>query len=156
MDLHEQLVPLHPLVGMWRGPASGQYPTISEFSYTEELTFTNIGKPFLAYHQRSWAMDGRPMHVETGYLRHPQPGVIEFVLAQPTGQSELAEGTLTQSDGGFIISLTSRIMNAATAKTVDATAREYRLSGDILETTFAMAAVGQPMSNHLMSRLSRV
>lgn len=155
MELHEQLAPLAGLIGVWRGPATGQYPTIKTFSYTEELTFTNIGKPFLAYQQRSWSPAGQPMHVETGYLRHPAPGVIEFVIALPTGQSEMAEGSLEQTEGGLVISLRSRVLNSGTAKTVDAMMREYRLTGDTLVTGLDMAAVGQPMSNHLVSELTR-
>ena len=155
MELHAQLEPLKALIGTWRGNGAGHYPTITSFEYTEELTFTNVGKPFLVYQQETWSPTGSPMHIETGYLRHPAPGVIEFVLAQPTGQTELAEGTITESDGGFTISLQARIMNAGTAKTVDATEREYTLSGDGLVTSFGMAAVGQPMGNHLRSQLAR-
>lgn len=155
MDLHEQLEPLKELIGTWHGTGFGKYPTITSFEYTEELTLTNVGKPFLVYQQRTWSPTGSPMHVETGYLRHPSPGTIEFILAQPTGQTELAEGTVEESPDGLTIALTARIMNASTAKTVDATTREYTLAGDALTTSFDMAAVGQPMSNHLVSHLVR-
>lgn len=156
MELHEQLEPLEALIGTWRGNGAGHYPTITSFGYTEEVTFTNVGKPFLVYQQRTWGPSGNPMHVETGYLRHPSPGVIEFVLAQPTGQAELAEGTIKPSAGGFSITLEARIMNSGTAKTVDSTTREYRLVGDELTTSFGMAAVGQEMGSHLQSQLTRV
>lgn len=155
MELHEQLEPLKAFIGTWRGTGFGHYPTITSFEYTEELTFTNVGKPFLVYQQRTWSPTGSPMHVETGYLRHPSPGIIEFILAQPTGQTELAEGTIETSPVGLTISLQARIMNSSTAKTVDATTREYRLVGDDLITSFGMAAVGEPMGNHLKSQLQR-
>ncbi|WP_182354279.1 FABP family protein [Flaviflexus huanghaiensis] len=155
MELHEQLAPLAGLIGAWRGPATGQYPTIKTFSYTEELTFTNVGKPFLAYQQRTWSPTGQPMHIETGYLRHPAPGIIEFVIALPTGQSEMAEGTVTETDSGVVIELHSRVLNSGTAKTVDSMIREYRLDGDTLNTRLDMAAVGQGMTNHLVSELTR-
>ena len=155
MSPHPNLDPIAGLIGTWRGPGSGSYPTIESFAYTEEVTFTDVGKPFLAYGQRTWAPDGRPMHVETGYLRVPSDGTVEFVLAQPTGQTELAEGTLTSEPGGFSIELRSRVVNSATAKSVDQTLRTIRLDGDELRTTFAMGAVGVPLTPHLSSVLTR-
>lgn len=142
------------LIGTWEGDGFGRYPTIQDFSYREELTFTDIGKPFLHYAQRTWAPDGRPMHVETGYLRVPGDGRAEFVIAQPTGQTELAEGRLRVGDA-VELHLEGRIQNSGSAKQVDATLRTYRLTGDALTTTFDMAAVGQPLIRHLESSLRR-
>lgn len=154
MDQHAALRPVVGLIGTWKGEGKGYYPTIADFSYTEELTFADIGKPFLHYAQRTWAPDGRRLHVETGYLRMPTASTVEFVLAQPTGQAELAEGRILAGDD-VEIEVHGRIMNSGTAKQVDATTRRYRLSGDVLLTSFDMAAVGQPMTRHLDSRLTR-
>lgn len=169
MSIHPDLAPLARLVGTWRGTGSGEYPTIEPFAYTEELVLTDIGKPFLEYRQRTRAADGRPLHTETGYLRAPAPGRIELVLAQPMGQTELAEGTVTcgQRDDGppatapgagpdIEIRLRSRVVNSASAKHVESTERIYRLVGDTLITEFAMAAVGLPLTHHLSSELRRV
>lgn len=155
MELLPNLDPVARLVGVWRGRGRGEYPTIRPFEYVEELTFTNVGKPFLMYLQRTWSDDGNPMHTETGFLRLPGGEAVEFVLAQPTGQTELAEGTLTVNPSGLEIALRSRIANSASAKTVDATERRYRLDGDTLSVDFAMAAVGVPMTHHLSSVLQR-
>ena len=155
MSLHPNLEPIAALIGTFRGPGSGEYPTIDSFEYTEEVTFTDIGKPLLAYAQRTWALDGRPLHVETGYLRVPSGDRVEFVLAQPTGQTELAEGTLTPELDGFSMELRSRVVNAASAKLVDQTVRRLQLRGTELTTTFAMAAVGVPLNHHLSSLLTR-
>lgn len=125
------------------------------FEYTEELTFTDVGKPFLHYQQRTWSPQGDPMHVETGYLRVPGNGTVELVLSQPTGQTELAEGPLTTERDGFSLELRSRVVNSATAKPVDGTIRRLRLAGDELTTEFAMAAVGVPLTHHLASVLRR-
>lgn len=154
MALHPSLAPVAALVGRWRGPGRGEYPTITPFEYVEELTFTDVGKPFLVYGQRTWSPQGAPMHVETGYLR-VAGDAVELVLAQPTGQTELAEGPLTTAPDGFTAELHSRVVNAASAKTVDATVRHLRLTGDELTTRFAMAAVGVPMTHHLGSVLTR-
>lgn len=147
---------LQPLIGTWRGTGSGHYPTIDSFSYSEELVFQDVGKPFLVYQQRTWSPEGQPMHMETGFLRSPTPTTVEFVLAQPTGQAELAEGTLSAAEDGLSLDLRSpQVLVAASAKTVEATARTYRLSKNQLSTDFSMAAVGVAMTHHLHSELVR-
>ena len=52
------------------------------------------------------------MHTETGFLRVSAEGIVEFVLAQPTGQTELAEGALEAGPDGFSCELRSRVMNS--------------------------------------------
>lgn len=155
MDLHPQLKPVAGLIGRWRGPGRGEYPTIESFSYTEELTFTDVGKPFLTYRQRTWSPEGRPMHMETGFVRIPDTGTVEFAIAQPTGQTELAEGPLAETASGFELELRSWIANSATAKHVEKAERRYRLTDNALSVDFAMAAVGRPMTHHLSSTLLR-
>lgn len=155
MELHPALEPVAQLVGTWRGRGHGEYPTITAFDYIEELTFTNVGKPFLIYLQRTWSPTGAAMHTETGYLRTPGDAAVEFVIAQPTGQTELAEGGMTETASGFEIELRSKVVNAATAKHVEATERHYSVAGDELRVDFAMAAVGWPMTHHLSSTLHR-
>ncbi|GAA4904278.1 FABP family protein [Tessaracoccus lubricantis] len=155
MDLHPALQPLATLVGTWEGAGHGEYPNIRPYGYIEELTFTNIGKPFLVYRQRTWNSDNQLMHVETGYLRLPSPERVEFVLAQPTGQVELAEGHLEAVDRAVRIYLEGKILNTSTAKQVDATARRYTLIGDELATSFDMATGQYPIQRHLTSELTR-
>lgn len=147
---------LQPLIGTWRGTGSGHYPTIDPFSYTEELAFRDVGKPFLVYQQRTWSPEGQPMHVETGFLRSPTPSSVEFVLAQPTGHTELAEGTLTAAEDGLVLELQSpQVLVTASAKPVQATARTYRLTKNQLAVDFSMTAVGEAMTHHLHSDLAR-
>ncbi|WP_193746874.1 FABP family protein [Dietzia sp. UCD-THP] len=156
MELVPSLAPVAALLGTWRGDGAGEYPTIEDFTYTDEVVFTDVGKPFLHYVQRSWSPDGTPMHTETGYLRIPVVGTAEMILAQPMGQTELAEGTVVAEADRLVLELTARVSSSATAKQVDATTRRYELTGDRLVTSFAMAAVGVPMTHHLSSELRRV
>ncbi len=157
MDLAPNLASVSLLVGVWQGPGRGIYPTITRFDYTEEVTFSDVGKPFLVYRQRTFSSTGSPMHTEVGFLRVPSVGVAELVLAQPTGQTELLEGTIETLDRGLRLWLTSRqVVNSTSAKQVDATQREYILHGDTMTTEFAMAAVDQQMSQHLFSTLQAV
>jgi len=147
---------LSELIGTWRGEGSGEYPTIEPFSYSEELVISDVGKPFLRYEQRTWSSLGAPMHTELGFLRAPNADQIEFVIAQPTGQTELLEGGLVALVSGFRLELGGRIMNTTTAKEVEATRREIQVQGDLLLYDFAMAAVGVPMTHHLHAELRRI
>ena len=156
MPLHPALEPVSGLIGTWRGEGRGDYPTIDPFAYTEEVTFAEVGKPFLVYVQKTWSPAGAPMHMEAGYLRVADCSAVEFVLSQPTGQTELAEGRLTAASDGFSCELHSRVVNSSSAKQVDETRRTIQLSGDRLTTQFAMAAVGVPMTHHLASEMCRV
>jgi THAP4-like, heme-binding beta-barrel domain len=156
-ELHPNVQELVPLLGTWAGRGAGEYPTIDPFEYTEEVVFSHVGKPFLAYAQKTKAVaDGRPLHAETGYLRVPQPGRVELVLAHPNGITEIDAGTYTATDGVIDIELTSTAIGLApTAKEVTALGRSFRVDGDQLSYTLRMGAVGQPLQHHLTALLHR-
>jgi hypothetical protein len=152
--LHPELEPLAGLLGTWRGEGAGEYPTISPFRYGEEVRFWHVGKPFLAYAQRTWSLeDDRPLHSETGYWRAKPGGTVEVVLAHPTGIVEVLEGRL---DGGRVELASTTVATTGTAKEVTALRRRFELDGDTLGYTVAMAAVGQPLQHHLAATLHRV
>ncbi|MGP6174905.1 FABP family protein [Corynebacterium sp. A21] len=154
MDLHPNVQPFEFLIGIWTGEGRGMYPTISEFAYSETLNFAAVpGKPFLSYGQKTMGPQG-PMHTEVGYLRPVSENRLEMVLAQPTGQTELLEGEV-RSEGLLFVFEKSVVASSSTAKQVEATTRSYTFNAERTEvvTKFGMAAAGQPMQQHLHSRL---
>ena len=156
-ELHPDVAVLAPLLGTWEGAGTGEYPTIEDFVYLESITFTHVGKPFLAYTQRTKHPDsGAPMHAETGYLRVPRPGSIEIVMAQPTGLAEIYEGAVVGGDAPLVIDVRSTSIGSTTsAKEVTITERTISVNGNELQYTFRMAAVGQPLQHHLSATLRR-
>lgn len=155
--LHPALEPFAFLIGSWRGTGDGSFPTIDSFQYREEITFVHVGKPFLAYSQKtSHAESGLPLHAESGYWR-PQPdGALEVVLAHPTGIMESFTGSFTSSPSGGVIDLVCEAVGrTATAVEVTETTRRFVVDGDALSYDMAMAAVGVPLTHHLHAELTR-
>lgn len=152
-DLHPALLPLSWLLGTWRGHGRGDYPTIDEFAYGQEVVFAHRGKPVLEYVSRTWALDDeRPLAVETGYLR-PQPGgVVEAVITHGSGIVELAYGTVE----GVKLELASDfVARTSSAKEVSGLHRLYGLIEGVLLYAVDMSAVGQDLQPHLWGRLYR-
>ncbi len=148
------MAPLAFLLGTWRGEGTGEYPSIDDFAYSEEITFSHVGKPFLTYVQRTRNLaDGLPSHAETGFWRLPAPDVVELVVAHPTGCVEVAEGTLS---GTTIELATTAVEATSTAKAVTNLERSISVDGDVMRYTLRMAAVGEPLTRHLEAELRRV
>ena len=157
-DMPPQLIPLSWLLGTWRGVGVGGYPTVPEFRFSQEITFSELpGKPFVHHLSRSWLLDHegnevRPLAQETGYWRPEADGSLELVLSHPTGVTEVWIG---QADGPKVEIHTDAVARTATAKEYTAGHRLYGLVDGKLLWAFDMAAVGQPLQPHLSATLTR-
>ena len=160
-----ELKPLSWLIGRWVGVGTGQYPTIDDFRFGQEVSFTTDGRPFLAYHSRSWLLDDegqrvRPLAMESGFWRLQGTNEIHVTLAHPTGYAEIWFGTLeiTALENAAITGAratlrTDVISRTPTAKDYSAGERLYGLVNGRLLWTYDMAAMGEPMTNHLAATL---
>ena len=178
MDPHPAVAHLAALLGTWRGDGRGDYPTIEPFEYREEVTIGHVGKPFLAYSQRTAGTDGSPLHAESGYLRPAGERGLEALVVHPSGISEMLLGEVTETHFGLLVTLRAgtdgdaadgdaaasasnrcgaggRVLLTPTAKRVDATERRVSVDGDTMRYEVRMAAVGEPMTLHLEATLRR-
>ena len=160
-DLHEQCLPLLPLIGVWRGTGEVVYPTIDgPFAMGQQLVFAHDGRPFLYYESRAWLLgpDGevlRPAAREVGFWR-PQPdGEIEVLLTHATGVSEIFYGRARNLTSWEMT--TDAVVRTASAKEVVGAHRLYGLvEGGDLAYVDERAMMEQPRQPHLSALLSRI
>lgn len=166
--LPEELLSLSWLMGRWVGVGTGQYPTIEDFRFGQEVSFSCDGRPFLSYWSRSWLLDDegnrvRPLGTETGFWRARPHNHLEVQLAHPTGYAEVWYGQIevTGIEDAVITGARAELRTDVVARTESA--KEYtdghRLYGLVEERllwTFDMAAMGQSITNHLAATLTRV
>ena len=158
--LHDDLLALLPLLGVWRGHGEGVVPrTQEQFRFRQEIVFSHDGRPFLTYESRSWIVDDadaniRPGARERGFWR-PGPGPDDFavVLAVASGFAMLFTGTV----GDLRWELGSAaVVDAPGAKDVVGERRLYALVGDGLGYATELAAMGLDYRPHLTAQLDRV
>jgi hypothetical protein len=159
-DLHPALLPLLPLVGVWRGTGHGGYPTIADFDYGQQVVFAHDGRPFLHYESRAWLLgpDGavlRPAAREVGWWRPGSaPDEFEVMLAHPTGIVEIYLGRVRETTQWELS--TDVVARTSSAKEVAGNHRLYGIVDRALLYAVDMAAVGQELQPHLAARLDRV
>lgn len=161
----EAVVPISWLLGRWVGVGTGHYPTIEDFRFEQEIVFGCDGRPFLTYHSRSWLLDDdgnqvRPLAMESGYWRPRPDNEIEVLLSHPTGYSEVWVGRvkINEISGPIITGASIEMSTDAVARTESAKeyvggTRLYGLVKGSLMWTFDMAAMGEPLQNHLAASL---
>ncbi len=165
--LPDELLPISWLIGRWVGVGLGQYPTIENFRFGQEVSFSTDGRPFLSYWSRSWLLDDdgnqvRPLATETGFWRPRPENHFEVTLAHPTGFAEIWYGNVEVTGienatitGARATLTTDAVMRTESAKEYGQGERLYGLVDGKLLWTFDMAAMGQVMQNHLSASLTR-
>jgi hypothetical protein len=158
--LHDNLLALLPLVGVWRGAGRGVVAsTGAEFAFGQQITIGHDGRPFLAYEARSWLVDEageviRQAWRESGFWRPgPGPDDVELVIASNTGQALVLSGTA--GDQRWELATVSA-EHAPSAKDVDGERRRYAVRGSELSYETDLAPGGRPFAPHLNARLQRV
>jgi hypothetical protein len=156
--LHDSLLAVLPLVGVWRGEGTGVAPgSGAQFRYGQQISFVHDGRPFVSYEARSWLvdLDGtliRQAWREAGFWRVGSDDDIELVLASNTGQALVFAGSA--GDLRWELGTTSAA-HSHTAKAVDGERRLYALVDDVLVYATELAVAG-PYEPHLNARLQRV
>ncbi len=99
-NLHDGLLALLPLVGVWRG--EGQADTLEtaeggQYRFGQQITFAHDGENYLTYESRIWKLDdaadtSTPDQRETGFMRINLKDEIELVCAHSTGVVEIFYG----------------------------------------------------------------
>jgi hypothetical protein len=160
-DLHEQLLPVLPLVGVWRGEGEAVYPTIEgPYRFGQQLTFAHDGRPFLYYEARAWLLDEagkviRPAAREVGWWRVQPDETIEMLLAHSTGIAEIFYGKPRNLTSWELS--TDVVVRTESAKEINAAHRLYGLvEGGDLAYVEERAMSGQPLQPHISARLERV
>jgi len=168
VDVPQLLRPWTWLLGVWVGVGTGQYPTIEDFRFGQEVAFSADGRLFLSYISRSWLLDDdgnrvRPLATEAGYWRPKEDNRIEVTLSHAMGYSEIWYGRLEVTGlenavvtGARVDLRTDVVARTETAKEYTDGHRLYGLVEGHLLWTFDMAAVGESLVNHLAASLSRV
>lgn len=161
-DLNDALLPLLPLIGVWRGEGEVVYPTIEgPFHFGQQITVAHDGRPFASWEARAWLLDGpggrvvRPAAREVGWWR-PQPdGTIELLLAHQTGVVEIFYGVARTQTSWEL--QTDAVVRTASAKEVTAATRLYGIvDGGDLAYVDERAMMGQELQPHTSARLTRV
>jgi hypothetical protein len=160
VPVHDDLLALLPLVGVWRGSGAGVVASSgAEFAFGQQVTVAHDGRPFLAYESRSWLLDGdgsvlRPAWRESGFWRPgPGPDDVELVVASHTGQA-LVLGGVAGDQRWELATISTE--HAPSAKDVDGERRLYAIVGEELVYVTELAPAGQDYAPHLNGRLARV
>lgn len=164
-DLHDALLALLPLVGVWRGEGEGR-GTHGDYRFGQQIIVSHDGGDYLNWEARSWRLDEEgayhsPGLRETGFWRFvddpDDPGesqAIELLLAHSAGYVELFYGRpRTQSSWELV---TDALARSKSGVLVGGAKRLYGIveDGDLAYVEERVDADGG-LVPHLSARLSR-
>ena len=158
-NIHPNCAPLAWLIGTWAGNGHGEYETIEDFQFGQEILFQQDGRSFIHFMSRSWIVDAEGNHVreaaqENGFIRPQEDGSLEVVMCHNTGFAEVWTGEIHPEQPRFEI-VTDAVARTATAKEYVAGKRLYGyVNGDLLYA-FDMASMGHELQPHTRAQLVR-
>lgn len=96
-NLHDGLLALLPLVGVWRGEGQADTPEGGQYSFGQQIIFSHDGENYLSFESRVWRLDSEggtvgPDQRETGFWRINLQDEIEFVCTHASGVVEIYYG----------------------------------------------------------------
>lgn len=160
VPVHDALLALLPLVGVWVGTGVGVVASTGEqFAFGQQVSVAHDGRPFLAYESRSWLMneDGTVLRQAWREAAFWRPGAgpddVEVVLASNTGQALVLVGHAGDQTWDLA---TVSAQHVPAGLDVDGEHRLYALRDDELSYATELAPGGEPYRPHLNGRLTRV
>jgi hypothetical protein len=141
---------IRKLEGVWEGNGKGNYPPrVPEFSYAETLSINPTSKPSVWEYRSSTvhALSGKPMHIESGFIRTSPNGSVELIATHPFGLIELSIGECLNENSVELLASDKTLhrVQSATEPFTVALKRRYEISSDGLGLSFSMEMA---TSNH--------
>lgn len=96
-NLHDGLLALLPLVGVWRGEGQADTAVDGQYTFGQQIIFSHDGENYLSYESRIWKINEQgetvgPDQRESGFWRIDLKDEIEFICTHSTGVVEIFYG----------------------------------------------------------------
>lgn len=164
-NLHDALLALLPLVGVWRGEGEGRGPD-GDYRFGQQIVVSHDGSDYLNWEARSWQLSDRgdyqkPTLRETGFWRFvndpddpSESQAIELLLANSGGYIELFYGQPRTASSWELV--TDALARSKSGVLVGGAKRLYGIveGGDLAYVEERVDADGG-LVPHLSARLSR-
>jgi hypothetical protein len=164
-NLHDALLALLPLVGVWRGEGEGRGPD-GDYRFGQQIVVSHDGRDYLNWEARSWRLTDEgeyeePSLRETGFWRFVndptdprEAHVIELLLAHSSGYVELFYGRPRNQSSWELV--TDALARTRSGVLVGGAKRLYGIveGGDLAYVEERVDADGG-LVPHLSARLSR-
>lgn len=96
-NLHDGLLALLPLVGVWQGEGQADTPADGQFAFGQQLILAHDGENYLTYDSRIWRLDEEgnaqgTIERESGFWRIDLKDQMEVICTHSTGAVEIFYG----------------------------------------------------------------
>lgn len=159
-SLHDGLLALLPLVGVWRGTGQADTAEDGQYSFGQQLTFAHDGENYLTYESRVWKLDadGNQVgldHRESGFWRINDNDEIEVICSHSTGVAEIYYGTPV-NERAWQIESASTMVTATGPATLGPGKRLYGLMPNHHLGWVDERLVGEELRPRMSAELTRV